>query len=37
MPDKAVETSPKIATAAPVETNPAITKDEAPPPGQYDP
>ncbi|XP_050458912.1 pyruvate dehydrogenase protein X component, mitochondrial-like [Cataglyphis hispanica] len=34
MPDKSEETSPKTAAATPVQTNPAVTKDEAPPPGQ---
>ncbi|KAL6428379.1 hypothetical protein ACFW04_008574 [Cataglyphis niger] len=33
MPDKSMETSPKAAAATPVQ-NPAVTKDEAPPPGQ---
>lgn len=39
MPDKSVEPAPKIAAtaAASVETSPAVTKVEAPPPGQYDP
>lgn len=37
MPDRPVETPPAAATAAPSETSPAVTKVEAPPPGQYDP
>lgn len=35
MPDKPMVTPPKITAAAP--ETPAVTKVEAPPPGQYDP